>query len=126
MRDDDMTLPEESAFEDLQTKLIAQVLASNQLRVHRNERLQALTEQVHVLSQELTDVNRRLVEEGEAHGHAIQVVEQITEQFNTLSKQYSDTLEELHLRDKKIKECDELLNKIRNNRILNFYIRRFI
>lgn len=126
MRDDDMTLQEESAFEDLQTKLIAQILASNQLRVHRNERLQALTEQVHVLSQELTDVNRRLVEEGEAHGHAIQVVEQITEQFNTLSKQYSDTLEELHLRDKKIKECDELLNKIRNNRILNFYIRRFI
>ncbi|BDS29909.1 hypothetical protein KAM479c_16330 (plasmid) [Aeromonas caviae] len=42
-----------------------------------------------------------LHEEGEAHGHAIQVVEQITEQFNTLSKQYSDTLEELHLREKK-------------------------
>ncbi|MFS1164413.1 hypothetical protein ACLKQF_17950, partial [Aeromonas salmonicida] len=79
-----------------------------------------------MLSQELTDVNRRLVEEGEAHGHVTQVVEQITEQFNTLSKKYSDTLDELRLRDKKIKESDELLNKIRNNRILNFYISRFI
>ena len=126
MRDDDMTLPKENDFDDLQTKLIAQVWASNELRVHRNERLQALTDQVNMLSQELTDVNRRLVEEGEAHGHVTQVVEQITEQFNTLSKKYSDTLDELRLRDKKIKESDELLNKIRNNRILNFYISRFI
>lgn len=126
MRDDDMTLPKDNDFEDLQAKLLAQVWASNQLRAHRNERLQALTDQVNMLSQELMDVNRRLVEEGEAHGHAIQVVEQITEQFNSLSKQYYDTLDELRLRDKKIKECDDVLNKIRNNRFLRFYISRFI
>ncbi|MEG0007297.1 MAG: hypothetical protein RR761_04585 [Aeromonas sp.] len=126
MRDDDMTLPKENDFEDLQTKLLAQVWASNQVRTHHNERLQVLTDQVNMLSKELTDVNKRLIEEGEAHGHAIQVVEQITEQLNNLTKQHSDTLDELRIREKKIEECNEILNKIRNNRILRLYINRFI
>lgn len=126
MRDDDMTLPKENDFEDLQTKLLAQVWASNQLRTSHNDRLQVLTDQVNILSKELTEVNRRLIEEGEARGHAIHVVEQITEQLNNLTKQHSDTLEELCLRDKKIEECNDILNKISSNRILRFYINRFI
>ncbi|MEE9694190.1 GT99 family glycosyltransferase N-terminal domain-containing protein [Aeromonas hydrophila] len=126
MRDDDMTLPTESDSEDLQTRLLAQVWASNQFRSEHNKRLQALTDHVSMLSRELSDVNRRLVEEREAHGHVIQVVEQITEQLNNLTKQHSDTLDELRLREKEAEGCNEIVNKICSNGILRFYIDHFI
>jgi hypothetical protein len=110
MKDDKMDFPEEDLLENLPTRLLAQISVSNQLRAGNIEQLQAITAQLNAIGElhsnaldtlrcrdeQLADVQRRLVEEGEAHGHAICMVEQYKERLEYLEHEYAKVIEQLN------------------------------